>query len=127
MFNRVILVGKINSDIRYNVIDGTQYIDFILECRRTFGESNNKKLEIVNVKVLSWGYNADICKNKLKKGSIVLVEGGLKYDNKDKIHYIGAWNIVFLDKSVYNNEMHSKEPNLDPVVSLTTFLNEKRV
>jgi primosomal replication protein N len=97
MFNRVILMGQVISNMNKSERDGVVYADFILESKRRYGEEH-KKIETIMIKVLTWGYNAKLCLEKLKKGSYVLVEGGLKFDEEDRIYYIGAWNVCFLDR-----------------------------
>jgi single-strand DNA-binding protein len=93
--NKVILLGRLGKDpeeVKY-FQSGTAYTSFSLATSESWKDKatgeRQEKTEWHNISVM--GKNAEICSKWLRKGSQVLVEGSIKYENfeneKGK-HYI---------------------------------------
>lgn len=85
-FNRVILLGNLTKDpeVRYTP-SGMAVGDLRLAVSRKFktAEGENRD-ETCFVDVTVWGRQAETCTEYLAKGSPVLIEGRLKYDEWEK-------------------------------------------
>lgn len=85
-FNRVILLGNLTKDpeVRYTP-SGLAVGDLRLAVSRKFktAEGENRD-ETCFVGVTVWGRQAETCTEYLSKGSPVLIEGRLKYDEWEK-------------------------------------------
>ena len=85
-FNRVILLGNLTKDpeVRYTP-SGMAVGDLRMAVSRKFktAEGENRD-ETCFVGVTVWGRQAETCTEYLTKGSPVLVEGRLKYDEWEK-------------------------------------------
>ena len=84
--NRVILVGNLTKDpeVRYTP-SGAAVGDLRLAINRRYKTADGEnKDEICFVGVTAWGRQAETCGEYLRKGSPVLVEGRLKYDEWEK-------------------------------------------
>jgi len=86
-FNKVILMGNLTRDpeVRYTP-SGTAVTELDMAINRRFKKSDGQSGEetcYVN-KITVWGRSAENCGQYLKRGSSVLVEGRLKYDQWEK-------------------------------------------
>ena len=106
MYNRVILIGNLTRDIelRYTP-SGTAVAKFGLATNRTFSDpvTKEKKQEVMFIDITVFGRAAETSNQYLKKGSQVLVEGRLSFnqwtDNtgqKRSKHEIIAEQVKFL-------------------------------
>ena len=105
--NRVILVGNLGSDpeVRYTK-EGKAVAVLSLATNESFKGQDGEKKEVTDWHaVVVWGQQAEICKQYLKRGSLVLVEGRMKsrlWEDKDgkkcKTVEVLAFSIKFLDK-----------------------------
>lgn len=79
--NRVFLVGNLTRDVevRYTPT-GTAVADLNMAINRTFTSGGEQKEETCFVNVVAWGRTAELCGEYLSKGSPILVEGSLQYD-----------------------------------------------
>ncbi|MCI0483104.1 MAG: single-stranded DNA-binding protein [candidate division NC10 bacterium] len=78
-FNRVILVGNLTRDpeLRYTP-SGTPVCSFDLALNRTYTtQAGERRDEVCYITIVSWGKQAETCKEYLKKGRATLVEGRL--------------------------------------------------
>ena len=85
-FNRVILVGNLTRDVEVKYLQSGMAVGEIglavNETRK--GRDGEKIEETVFVDVTLWGRTAEIAAEYLSKGSQVLIEGRLKFDQWEK-------------------------------------------
>jgi len=84
--NRVILMGNLTKDpeVRFTPA-GTAVGDLRLAVNRKFKTADGQNRdETCYVGITVWGRQAETCAEYLRKGSSVLVEGRLKYDEWEK-------------------------------------------
>ncbi len=82
-FNRVILMGNLTRDPEIRTTpNGTAVADLRLAVNETFrSKTTNEKVEkTCFVDVAVWDQAAEICRQYLAKGSPLLLEGRLQYD-----------------------------------------------
>lgn len=105
MFNKVVLVGNLTRNIELKYLqNGTAVGSSGIAVNRKFtGQNGEKKEETCFIDVTFFGKVAEVANQYLKKGSKILVEGRLKFDqwtdnngqNRSK-HSIVAENMVML-------------------------------
>jgi single-strand DNA-binding protein len=109
MYNKVILIGNLTRDIelRYTP-SGTAVAKFGLATNRVYNDpvTKEKKQEVMFIDITVFGRAAETSNQYLKKGSQVLVEGRLSFNQwtdqtgqKRSKHEIIAENVKFLGKS----------------------------
>ena len=84
--NRVLLVGNLTRDpeVRY-LASGAPVADIGLAVSRKFRtQQGEDREEVCFVNVTAWGKTAENCGQYLSKGSPILVEGRLKFDQWEK-------------------------------------------
>jgi len=102
--NRVFLVGRLGKDPEARDVNGSMVCNFSVAT----SEKYKKDGELVEVtewhNIVTWNKTADNCNLYLKKGSQVLVEGGLKtrsWEDKEGVKKYAtdviARNVTFLD------------------------------
>lgn len=105
--NNVIVAGNLTKDpIFRETSNNTPVANFHIAANRRYKDSANQWQEdVCYVGVVAWNKLADSCKNRLKKGSAVLVDGELQSrtfkteDDKNRtIVEIKAKRIQFLNK-----------------------------
>jgi single-strand DNA-binding protein len=82
-FNRVILMGNLTRDVEIKYLQsGTAVaeVGLAVNDRRKDAKSGQMIEETTFVDVTMWGRTAEIASEYLSKGSPVLIEGRLKYD-----------------------------------------------
>jgi len=81
MFNKVILVGNLTRDIelRYSQ-SGTGIAKTAIATSRKFTSNGEKKEEVCFVDITFFGRSAEIANQYLRKGSKILVEGRLNFE-----------------------------------------------
>jgi single-strand DNA-binding protein len=127
MYNKVILVGNLTRDVelRYTP-SGTAVAKFGLATNRVFTDpiTKEKKQEVMFIDITLFGRAAETSNQYLKKGSQVLVDGRLSFNQwtdqtgqKRSKHEIIAENIKFLggrenqNGGSYNTQQSSKPTN----------------
>lgn len=83
MFHTIIIVGNLGRDpeMRYTP-GGTAVTNFSVATSRKYTSSDGSTVkETIWFRISTWGKQAEICNQFLKKGSKVLVEGRLVPDN----------------------------------------------
>ena len=104
--NRIILMGNLGKDPEYKKVNGsTSLAMFSLATTRFFDDRNGQRQEKTDWhRITVWGKQADVIKGILHKGSSVLVEGSLQYNeytdkdgNQRQGTEIVASTIVFCD------------------------------
>ena len=81
MFNKVILVGNLTRDIelRYSQ-SGTGIAKTAIATSRKFTSNGEKKEEVCFVDITFFGRSAEVANQYLRKGSKILVEGRLSFE-----------------------------------------------
>ncbi|PIQ08686.1 MAG: single-stranded DNA-binding protein [Ignavibacteriales bacterium CG18_big_fil_WC_8_21_14_2_50_31_20] len=110
--NSVIIVGNLTKDpIIRETSNNTPVVNFHVAVNRRYKDSNNQSQEdVCYIGVVAWNKLAESCKDHLKKGNAVLIDGELQSrtfkteDNKSRtIVEIKAKRIQFLNKLSQNN------------------------
>ncbi len=106
--NNVMIAGNLTKDpIFRETSNNTPVVNFHIAANRRYKDSSNQWQEdVCYVGVVAWNKLADSCKNRLVKGSAVLVDGELQSrtfkteDDKNRtIVEIKAKRIQFLNKN----------------------------
>ena len=79
--NKVFLAGNLTRDpeVRFTP-SGMAVVDLSMAINRTYTSGGEQKEETCFVSVVAWGRQAEMCGEYLSKGSPVLVEGMLQFD-----------------------------------------------
>ena len=81
MFNKVILVGNLTRDIELRYSQGGSAIaNTAIATSRKFTSNGEKKEEVCFVDITFFARSAEIANQYLRKGSKILVEGRLNFD-----------------------------------------------
>ena len=81
MFNKVILVGNLTRDIELRYTQsGSGIANTAIATSRKFTQNGEKKEEVCFVDITFFGRSSEIANQYLRKGSKILVEGRLKFD-----------------------------------------------
>jgi single-strand DNA-binding protein len=81
MFNKVILVGNLTRDIELRYTQGGMAIaNAAIATSRKFTSNGEKKEEVCFVDITFFARSAEIANQYLRKGSKVLIEGRLNFD-----------------------------------------------
>ncbi|MBO5823249.1 MAG: single-stranded DNA-binding protein, partial [Lentisphaeria bacterium] len=79
--NKVFLMGNLTRDPDTRSLpSGTTVCEFGLAMNRRFSSNGKEQEESCFVEIVVWGRSAENCRQYLEKGSQVLVEGRLRYD-----------------------------------------------
>lgn len=109
--NSVIVAGNLTKDpVFRQTSNNTPVVNFHVAANRRYKDSSNQWQEdVCYVGVVAWNKLADSCKDRLKKGSAVLIDGELQSrtfkteDGKNRtIVEIKAKRIQFLNKYAKN-------------------------
>ena len=116
--NSVTIAGNLTKDpIFRQTTNGTPVVNFSVASNRRYRDSkDNWQEDVCYVGVVAWNKLAESCRDKLKKGNAVLVEGELqsrtfkteKGDSKTIVE-IKARRIQFLNKMAKASEEHGAE------------------
>jgi single-strand DNA-binding protein len=105
--NSVIIAGNLTKDpIFRQTTNGTPVVNFSIASNRRFRDKNDEwKEDVCYVGIVAWNRLAESCRDKLKKGNAVLVDGELQSrtfktedGNNRTIVEIKARRIQFLNK-----------------------------
>ncbi|MCZ6703026.1 MAG: single-stranded DNA-binding protein [Ignavibacteria bacterium] len=138
--NYVIVAGNLTKDpIFRQTTNQTPVVNFSLASNRRYKDSSNQWQEdVCYIGIVAWNKLAESCKERLKKGSAVLVDGELQSRNwkTDEGHNrniveIKARRIQFLNKRVMKdeNEIETKiveeknEPEIESTSQVTNDTN----
>jgi single-strand DNA-binding protein len=111
--NRVFLVGNLTRDpeVRYTP-SGAAVADLRLASTRVYTTDGQKKEETCFIDVVVWGKPAEACREYLTKGSPLLVEGTLQFEQwqtdggeKRSKHKVRADRVQFLSRPRTTGEM----------------------
>lgn len=127
--NSVIVAGNLTKDpVFRETSNNTPVVNFHIAANRRYKDSSNLWQEdVCYVGVVAWNKLADSCRDRLKKGSAVLIDGELQSrtfktdDSRNRtIVEIKAKRIQFLNKlnkndSDNNDESDSSDDNNDDI------------
>jgi len=125
--NAVVIAGNLTKDpIFRQTTNGTPVVNFSIASNRRFRDKNDEwKEDVCYVGIVAWNRLAESCKDKLKKGNAVLVDGELQsrsFKTEDGVSRtiveVKARRIQFLNKRL---AVHSGYDNVDEP---TTFTDE---
>ncbi len=125
--NAVVIAGNLTKDpIFRQTTSGTPVVNFSIASNRRFKDKNEEwKEDVCYVGIVAWNRLADSCKDRLKKGNAVLVDGELQSrtfktdDGANRtIVEIKARRIQFLNKRGTGAAHEEKEEDL------TTFTDD---
>lgn len=120
--NSVIVAGNLTKDpVFRETSNNTPVVNFHVAANRRYKDSSNQWQEdVCYVGVVAWNKLADSCKERLKKGSAVLIDGELQSrtfkteDGRNRtIVEIKAKRIQFLNKFSKNNDNETSESSED--------------
>ncbi len=136
--NNVMIAGNLTKDpIFRETSNNTPVVNFHIAANRRYKDSSNQWQEdVCYVGVVAWNKLADSCKNRLVKGSAVLVDGELQSrtfrtdDDKNRtIVEIKAKRIQFLNKNGRNlsedNNTNEQQHVTDDDNSFDKFLSDE--
>ncbi len=112
MFNRVVLVGNLTKDIDLRYTQGGAAIgNSAIAVTRKFSVNGEKREETCFIDITFFGKHAEIANQYLSKGSKLLVEGRLKFDqwtdnngqNRSK-HTVAVENMEMLGGGQQSNQ-----------------------
>jgi single-strand DNA-binding protein len=120
MYNRVILVGNLTRDIELRYSQGGMAIASTgLATSRKFTLNGEKKEEVCFVDITFFARSAEIANQYLRKGSKILVEGRLNFDQwvdqngqKRSKHSVVVENMQMLDSK--NDNQNSSASDYQP-------------
>ena len=107
MFNKVILVGNLTRDIEIRYLPSGQALaKSAIATNRKYKVNGEQKEEVCFIDVTFWGRSAEIANQYLRRGSKVLVEGRLTFEQwtnqegkKQSKHSVTVENMQMLPKS----------------------------
>lgn len=110
--NSVIIAGNLTKDpVFRNTTNGTPVVNFTIASNRKFKNNGKWQEDVCYVGVVAWNKLADSCRDRLKKGSAVLIDGELQsrtWKTEDghnrSIVEIKARRIQFLNKRLKTSE-----------------------
>jgi single-strand DNA-binding protein len=119
--NKVMLIGHLGRDpeMRYTPA-GRAVATFTMATNRTWNTSDGERhLETDWFNIVTWGNLAEICKQHLKKGQQVFVEGRLqtrRWEDKEGIKHttteIVAFEMMMLGDRRETNSDQSEDPGV---------------
>jgi len=116
--NAVIIAGNLTKDpIFRQTTNGTPVVNFSIASNRRFRDKNDEwKEDVCYVGIVAWNRLAESCRDKLKKGNAVLVDGELQSrtfktdDGSNRtIVEIKARRIQFLNKKLSDAALEDKD------------------
>lgn len=124
--NYVIVAGNLTKDPVYRqTTNKTPVVNFSIASNRKYKDSSNQWQEdVCYIGVVAWNKLAESCREKLKKGNAVLVDGELQSRNwksedghNRSIVEIKARRIQFLNRKSKTEEIEKIETTLEePVI-----------
>jgi len=118
MFNKIILVGNLTRDIelRYSQA-GVGIAKTAIATSRKFTSNGEKKEEVCFVDITFFGKSAEVANQYLRKGSKILVEGRLNFEQwtdqnggKRSKHSVIVESMQMLDSKSDNQQQGQQQP-----------------
>ncbi|MDP2366150.1 MAG: single-stranded DNA-binding protein [Ignavibacteria bacterium] len=122
--NYVIVAGNLTKDpIIRETTNGTPVVNFSIASNRKFKDSSNQWQEdVCYVGIVAWNKLAESCRDRLRKGSAILVDGELQsrswksdVGHNRSIVEIKSRRIQFLNKRLIGAEGNSAAEDDEPV------------
>ena len=123
MYNKSILVGNLTRDIelRYSQ-SGTAIAKTAIATSRKFTSNGEKKEEVMFIDIVFFGRSAEVANQFLRKGSKILVEGRLQFDQwtdqnggKRSKHSVAVETMQMLDSkpssTPHSTPAHQPQPD----------------
>jgi len=128
MFNKIILVGNLTRDIELRYSQGGMGIaKTAIATSRKFTSNGEKKEEVCFVDITFFGRSAEVANQYLRKGSKILVEGRLNFEQwvdqnggKRSKHSVTVETMQMLD-SKGDNQGGYNAPNNTPAPSQDNY------
>lgn len=129
--NSVIIAGNLTKDpVFRQTTNGTPVVNFSIASNRRFRDKSDEwKEDVCYVGVVAWNRLAESCRDKLKKGNAVLVDGELQsrtFKTEDgsnrTIVEIKARRIQFLNRRMAQSS--SADQQADDKDEPTTFVDD---
>jgi len=119
MYNKIILVGNLTRDIELRYTQGGSAIaNTAIATTRKFTSNGVKKEEVCFVDITFFARSAEVAKQYLRKGSKILVEGRLKFDQwtdnnnqKRSKHSVVVEVMQMLDSKNDNQQSNNSQAN----------------
>lgn len=119
MFNKIILVGNLTRDVELRYSQGGAAIaKTALATSRKFSSNGEKKEEVCFIDITFFGISAEIANQYLRKGSKILVEGRLTFEQwtdkdgqKRSKHSVTIENMQMLDSKQQHEERQAPAQN----------------
>ncbi|MGF7479060.1 single-stranded DNA-binding protein [Campylobacter concisus] len=118
MFNKIVLVGHLTRDIELRYTQSGAAIGSSgIAVTRKYTLNGEKREETCFIDITFFGKSAEIANQYLNKGSKLLIEGRLKFDqwtdnngqNRSK-HTVAVENMEMLGDAKQNNQSHQGAP-----------------
>lgn len=131
--NSVLVAGNLTKDpVFRETSNKTPVVNFSIAANRKYKDSSNQWQEdVCYVGVVAWNKLAESCKDRLKKGSAVLIEGELQSrtwktedGQKRSVVEIKAKRIQFLNKLSKSSQNGQKNNEESSVVEDDTNIEE---
>lgn len=104
-FNKVFLMGNLTRDPEMRFTQSGQAVaSFGMAANSKYKSGDDWKEKVCFIDIAVWGKSGENCAEYLKKGSPVLIEGELEFDQwekdgaKQSRHKVTARNVQFLNK-----------------------------
>jgi len=118
MFNKVILVGNLTRDIELRYSQGGMGIaNTAIATSRKYTSNGEKKEEVCFVDITFFARSAEIANQYLRKGSKILVEGRLNFDQwvdqngqKRSKHSVVVETMQMLDSKTQGDNQQQAQP-----------------
>lgn len=133
MYNKIIMVGNLTRDIELRYIpSGTAVANTAIATNRKYKtKSGEKAEEVCFVDITIFGRTAEIANQYLKRGSKILIEGRLKFDQwsnqngeKRSKHSIQVETMQMLDSRGDNNNANTGQSPYVPQASSQSINNQ---
>ena len=81
--NKVFLIGRLTQDVEYKEIgSGTPVATINIATNRVYKDKTGEQRSDVQYhRIIAWGKLAELCKNYISKGRLIMVEGRITYRN----------------------------------------------
>ncbi len=122
MYNKVFLIGNLTKDpeVRYTTA-GISVAKFTLAINRYQKSSSENGADVDFINITAWRKLADICKNYLKKGQSVAIEGSLQIRKYEK----NGEQKVFTEVVAENMQMLGRKSEQSPKAIEEIDLDQK--
>ena len=118
MFNKVVMVGNLTRDIELRYAQsGSAIANTAIATTRKFTQNGEKKEEVCFIDITFFGRSAEVANQYLRKGSKILVEGRLNFDqwqaqdgSKRSKHSVIVETMQMLDSKSDGQQKQAPQP-----------------